>query len=184
MVNKKVIGEIIKVGLILFAITAISAAVLALADSYTRPVIEENNKIAQNEAMKKVLPEADDFQKLEFTQTATVDEVYISENGYAVKVSPKGYGGEIGMIVGIDNELLVTGVEIITQSETAGLGANCKTPEFRQRFIGKTENIKVVKNGAKDNEVDAISSATITTKAVTLGVNEAISTVKSIKEGK
>ena len=88
------------------------------------------------------------------------------------------------MIVGVDNDLKVTGVEIISQSETAGLGAKCTEDGFKAQFVGKTENIAVTKNGAKDNEIDAITSATITSKAVTKGVNDAISVVKEAKEGK
>lgn len=186
MVKKNVITEIFKVAIILFAITAVAAAILAAVNSVTAPVIAENEKMAQEEAMKKVLPEATGFDKLEYTinENSTVTEVYSSDAGFAVKVAPKGYGGAISMIVGIDKDLKVTGVEIISQSETAGLGAKCTEDSFKAQFVGKAENITVTKNGAKENEIDAISSATVTSKAVTKGVNEAIAAAKEVKEDK
>ena len=186
MDKKSIVKDVIKVALILFAITAVAAAILAAVNSVTAPVIAENERIAQEIAMKAVLPDATSFDEVEFTpdENSTVSEVYKSDVGYAVKVAPKGYGGAISMIVGVDNDLKVTGVEIISQSETAGLGAKCTDGEFKAQFVGKTENITVTKNGAKENEIDAISSATVTSKAVTKGVNEAIAIAKEVKEDK
>ena len=179
--------EIIKVGLILFAITAVAALVLAVVNNFTAPVIAENNKRAEEAAMRYVLPDATEFTKTDFTpdEASSAKEVYQGgDAGMVVKVSPVGYAGKIDIVVGIDNDLKVTGIQIINQGETAGLGANCTNDSFKSQFVGKTENITVVKNGAKDNEIDAISSATITSKAVTKGVNDAISAVKEMKGDK
>lgn len=184
MLNKRSILEIFRVGSILFVITAVSAAILAVANSYTAPVIAENNERAQIAAMEKVLPGATMFENANITEEGIVTGLYTAGNGYVVMVSPKGYGGEILMAVGVGTDLKVTGVEVISQSETAGLGANCTNPEFLAQYIGKGENIGVVKKGANENEVDAISSATVTTKAVTKGVNEAVNYVKKIEEVK
>ncbi|MBO5060581.1 MAG: RnfABCDGE type electron transport complex subunit G [Clostridia bacterium] len=186
MLNKNDGIEIARVGFILFAITAIAAAILAGVNGFTAPLILENNRRTQEAAMKTVLPQAKAFEAVEFSREegSVVTEIYSGgDAGVAVKVTPNGYGGEISMIVGIDNEYKVTGIEIISQSETAGLGSNCTKEEFKAQFVGKTENIEVVKNGATGNQVDAISSATITTKAVTRGVNEAVNTIKSMRGG-
>ena len=186
MADKKELKGIFKVAIILFAITSVAAAVLAAVNSVTAPVIAENDKKAQEIAMKAVLPKATLFGKMEYqvNEESSVTEIYLSDAGYAVKAAPKGYGGAISMIVGVDNDLKVTGVEIISQSETAGLGAKCTNSGFKAQFIGKTENIVVSKNGAKDNEIDAITSATITSKATTKGVNDAIKAVKKAKGDK
>lgn len=187
MAKKSDVIEIIKVSAILFAITAVATAILAGVNSITAPKIEENERIAQQSAMKAVLPEAENFEMLDASldETSTVVEIYdAGDAGVAVKVAPTGYGGKISMIVGIDNEFCVTGIEIISQSETAGLGAKCTSDDFKGQFAGKTENLVVVKNGAVGNQVDAISSATITSKAVTLGVNDAIVAAKALKGGK
>lgn len=179
MVKKSDIAEIIKIGAILFAITAAAALVLALMNSVTAPVIAKNQAEKQQKAMQLVLPAAAGFSDENLKtddMPETVTAVYASTNdaGYAVMVSPTGYGGAISIAVGVSPEGEVTGVDIINQTETAGLGANCTKPEFKDQFVGKTAGITVTKSGAKENQVDAISSATITSKAVTAGVNAAL----------
>ncbi len=183
MVKKNIITEVFRVAIILFVITAAAAAILAAVNSVTAPVIAENDRKAQEIAMKAVLPDATLFGKMEYelSENSSVTEVYLSDAGYAVKVAPKGYGGAISMIVGVDKELAVTGVEIISQSETAGLGAKCTDSGYKAQFIGKTEGIVVSKDATKENEVDAITSATITSKAVTKGVNDAIRVAREAK---
>ena len=104
--------------------------------------------------------------------------------GYVVLAEPKGYGGAISLVVGIDNDLTVTGIDITNQSETPGLGANCQNPEFMGQFKGKTSGIAVVKGTASGNQIDAITSSTVTSKAVTKGVNDALLAAKMVKEGK
>ena len=179
MVKKTDLKEIIKIGAILFAITAAAALVLALMNSVTAPVIAKNQAEKQQKAMQVVLPEAMGFSD-ENLKTDEMPEivsaVYESTNnkGYAVMVSPNGYGGAISMAVGVSPKGEVTGIDIISQSETAGLGAKCTEAEFKDQFIGKAAGVTVTKSGANENQVDAISSATITSKAVTAGVNAAI----------
>ncbi len=186
MINKRDGIEIMRVGAVLFAITAIAAAILACVNGFTAPIITENNEKTQQEAMKAVLPAAESFEAVKFSPDtgSVVSEIYSAgDAGTAIKVAPNGYGGAISMIVGVDSEYKVTGVEIISQSETAGLGANCTKEEFKSQFIGKTYGVSVSKSGASENQVDAISSATITSKAVARGINEAISIVKRMRGG-
>ena len=180
MAEKKEGFEIIKVGIILFAITAVAALILAKVNDVTKPIIEEQEIEKMQAAMAEVLPEADVFEEvpLELSEESTLTKIYKTDAGYVVFAAPKGYGGEITMAIGIDAEFKVAGLSIISQSETAGLGAKCTEKAWQNQFIGKTEDIQVVKNGAKDNQIDAISSATITSKAVTKAVNEALKAAK------
>jgi len=174
--------RITKTGGILCLITAAAALLLSAVNSFTAPVIAENTVKKTNEAMKKIMEDADSFERAKYIlteDTADVTDVYIAkkngvDEGVCVLVSPKGYGGSIDMIVGIGIDMLVTGVDIINQSETAGLGARVVEEDFRIQYVGKGIVDKVVKNDAKDNEINAVSSATITSKAVTKGVNEAV----------
>ncbi len=194
MFKKSDILNIFSVALKLFLITAISACVLAIINNITAPIIEKNTTDKQELAMKSVNENAVRFEKADMSALALVDlqcavsGVYNAVDaqdktiGYAVMVSTGGYGGEILLTVGIDTDLKVTGIDIISHSETPGLGAKCIKAEFKNQFIGKGADIQVVKSGAKDNQIDAITSATITSKAVTNGVNTAISAVKFIKE--
>ena len=184
--------RILKTGGILCAITAVAALLLGAVNSVTAPRIELNNYKKMQTAMQNVMKDADFFtEDTSFTpsdETADVSAVYTAEIkgneivGCCVSVSPNGYGGAIDMIVGVDKDLKVTGVDIINQSETAGLGSKSTEPEFREQYVGKSAIDKVVKTGAKENEINAISSATITSKAVTKGVNEAIEAAKNVME--
>ena len=182
MRKKSEVLEIIRVGLILFVITAAAALVLAYVNKVTAPVIAQQQEQKMQEAMKKVLPDAAQFKKSDFEISGDlcVNEVYESDEGFVVMATPKGYGGEISMVVGIDRNLEVTGISIISQSETAGLGAKCVDLEWQEQYKGKTKGIEVAKNGAKGNQIDAISSATITSRAVTRGVNDSISAVANL----
>ena len=177
--------EIIRVGLILFAITAVSALLLAFANKITAPIIEENNRIKTEAAMRMVLPEAESFIK---AGVEGVDEVYIGNvadkmAGICVVSSAFGYGGEIKLITGINANGEVTGIDILGHSETPGLGANAEKPEFTSQFEGKTKGIGVSRGKAAGNEINAMSGATITSKAVTEAVNKALeAAVLLIKE--
>ncbi len=203
MIKKEDIKGIVKVGLILFAITAISALILAVVNNVTAPVIAANNAKKQAEAMQKVIPGAagflDENLAMKFLlssgdaadKVSNISQIFEAKDsngntaGYAVMVNPNGYGGIISMVVGVSEDGTVTGVDIISQSETAGLGARCTEDGFKAQFTGKKANITVAKGGNGDeNSIDAISSATITSKAVTSGVNAAINAVEQLAEVK
>lgn len=97
--------------------------------------------------------------------------------GYVIQVTDKdGFGGEIELIIGIDLNKQIKGVEILSISETVGLGMNAKNESFRSQYLNKkVDSFIVTKTGKeKDNEIDSLSSATITSKAVTNGVNGAL----------
>ena len=172
----------------LFVICLIVSALLAGTNALTKEPIAENSLKKSQEAMQNVCPDAVSFEGAKGIEI----EVYkaLDANGEvigcAIPVAAKGYGGDVSVMVGISavDGGMVTGVEILSHSETPGLGANCTNDSFKAQFIGKTENIAVSKNGAKGNEIDAISSATVTSKAVTKGVNDALLAVKELKGGK
>lgn len=170
--------EIIKVGLILFVITALSALILAVANSVTSPIIAENNKIKTEKMMQALLTDADSFEIVD-VEAQQVVEAYIAKSGddvvgTCVVSEANGYGGAVKVITGIDKEGKVTGVDILEHSETPGLGANATKPEFKSQFEGMTMNIGVSRGSASGNEINAMSGATVTSKAVTEAVNAAL----------
>ena len=175
--------EIIKLGLILFLITAIAGLILGGAHSITKASIEKQTITENNNAMRETLAGADNFKKLNIPIKSQivkeVNEGFVGTAlaGYTIKVAPKGYNGAVELVVGISIKGKVEGIKIIAQNETPGLGANSVKPEFSDQFKGKAltpELVVVKKPPSKPNEIDAITGATITSKAVTLGVNEAI----------
>lgn len=189
MLKKSDIPNIIKTAVILFLITGIAALILAVVNNFTAPIIAENSAKKQAAAMQNVLKDAEFSEEnlAENVDDPDISEIYKAQKdgsaaGYVVMVNPNGYNGAISMVVGIDAEGKVSGIDIISQSETAGLGANCVKDEFKDQFVGKSGEISVVKNDPKDNEIDAITSATITSKAVTSGVNKALAAADKLEE--
>ena len=174
--------DILKLGVTLFAICAVAALVLGVTNNITAPVIEERNIQASNEARKIVLSEADEFKELDGMNSDIVLEVYegIKDGqviGYTIKTSSKGYGGAIELMVGISKDGKITGVEIGNHSETPGLGSKATEPMFKNQYVNKDvlNSLLVVKGSTNnDNEISAISGATITSNGVTSGVNAAM----------
>ncbi len=168
--------------LALFLTTAISTALLGIARDFTAAPIEMQRKKTQEKAMNEVLPDASAFTEISFSPTGSITRIFEGEKdgavtGYVVELSPSGYGGEINMVVGISKENdLVSGMRILNHSETPGLGALAAEKNFYTRFNGKKLSpLTVVKTSpSADNEIEAITASTITSRAVTNAVNEAI----------
>ena len=185
-----IMREYIKLGGILFIITFTVALSLGVVNSLTKDKIAQNTQNAQSEAGKGVIGDtAQDGTEVSYPPTGNTSVDKITEhtlaNGekaYSVSCKPVGYGGTISITVGLDSNLNVTGVAITNMKETPGLGARAKEPSFYEQFIGKKEGVSVTKDTPNGNQIQAISGATITSKAVTKGVNDAISEVKSISK--
>jgi len=163
----------------LFAISAICAALLGLVDSITGPRIEAAEKAKLEAAMAAVLP-ADSYTPVEYTGAdATIESIQkAGDAGYVVQVSPAGsFSGTLTIMVGVNSDNTVSGVEIVKSAETAGLGANAKKDWFREQFIGKTGVIQVTKDGG---EIDALTGATITSRCVSSGVTSAVAAVAEL----
>ncbi len=142
----------------------------------------------------QVLPEAKEFKEVESSSykssgAATISEVFEGSNGsdqvgYTIKSKPSGYGGEIEITIGISKDGKITGVNIGNNTETPGLGAKAADPAFNGQYKGKeAKELEVIKSGSPgENEVKAISGATITSKAVTSGVNDAVKVFESLSK--
>ena len=167
----------------LFLIAALVAASLAGINAITQPRIAEYKAEKMEKAMKEVLPEGENLNAVAFTdETGMVNAVYACDAGFVVEVAPAGFGGTISMMVGIDMEGAVKGVSIVSQTETAGLGAvaaatTSSGQAFRDQFVGLSGTLAVDKDGG---QVDSITGATITTRAITYGVNAALACVRNL----
>ena len=172
---------ILRLALTLLAITAVVAAALSVVNGVTAPIIEKINEEKTQAAIEKVLPGGGEIVDSYTDETGLVKAVYTSQTGYAVQVAPSGFDGEILMMVGIDKDGNVLGIDIISHTETAGLGAvaaadSAKGEAFRSQFVGLSESLAVDKDGG---QIDALTSATITSRAVVTGVNAAVECVKN-----
>ncbi len=182
------VKDILKNAVVLFLITAVVAALLAGANLLTKDKIAENKTLAEQKALTEVI-QADTFvptDALVLLETQVpVTAAYLAKRGdtlvgYCIKVTPAGYGGTMELIFGVDTKMKMTGLSVLSHGETAGLGANITKEEFRGQFAGKGEIAGVAKAGAKENEIQALSGATISSKAVTDGANSAIAAAKFI----
>ena len=191
---------------ILFAITLLSGLLLGFVYELTREprrlqqekaVQEACAAVFSGEEFKNVVFEQDSFVPSEALQQSlaqtgvTIGTVFDAKAGdgsllgYVTEsTSANGYGGDIVLYVGIRLDGTVNGVKILEMSETPGLGQeapNVLTPQFAGK---KVDSFTYTKTGAKaDNEVDAITSATVTTKAVTEAVNGALAAAEELPGG-
>ena len=175
MKTESTVMYILRLALTLLAITAVVAAALAGVNTVTAPAIAELNAQKTQQAIELVLPGGGE-QLSEIPAVDLVSKVYASETGYAIEVTPGGFDNTITMMVGVDNDGKVLGISIISHTETAGLGAVAAagTPageSFRGQFVGASGSVSVTKDGG---QMDAITGATITSRAVCAGVNAAL----------
>jgi electron transport complex protein RnfG len=173
--------KILRLTFTLLLITAVMAAALAGVNAITKDRIAAAKAEKTARAISAVLENGASAEAISFSveENPLVSKVYKNENGYAIQVSPSGFAGPVDMMVGVDNEGKITGISVISHTETAGLGAiaaanNAKGEAFRGQFEGLSGELSV------GNEIDAISGATITSKAVTAGVNAALACVAGL----
>lgn len=182
--TKKAPNPILRLGLILFLVTAITAGILGYVNYLTKDTIAMRKAQATAEAYSEVLPvgEGETYDEIDFDQTAypTVDKISKASGGegYVVELSFSGAQSTITAAVGIDSTGTVTGVSIISSAETSGLGAKASEPAFRDQYKGAAEHVALTKNGG---EINGISGATITSTAVTNAVNTAMDAVASVQ---
>ena len=163
-------NKVFKPIVVLCVICVVITGALAVTNSVTAPIIAEATRVAQEKARTELLPEADAFTLVDVT-AENVSDVYVANNGAGAVVTchGKGYGGNITVMVAFGPDKTVKQIKITEQAETAGLGAKIQTEKsFLESFSGlPAEDFTVT-------DINAISGATISSKAVTAAVNAAI----------
>lgn len=200
-------GKIVKDCIMLFIITLVAGLALGVVYEVTKGPIAVQEEKAKQEAYKEVFQDAASFEEADGVNAeaaqkvvvasgdtnTTIDEVLQAKDasgnaiGYVFTVTnPEGYGGNIQLSVGVQKDGTLNGYETLSISETAGLGMKATESEFKDQFKGKkAEKLEVVKTGAKeDNQIDAISGATITSSAVTKAINACLAYTNSVKGAK
>ncbi|MBQ7726634.1 MAG: RnfABCDGE type electron transport complex subunit G [Clostridia bacterium] len=190
---KKVKGILLPAA-ILLAICIIISLALSLTNRVTAQRISELEARNQRETMGNLVKASDyehhtktyeskDGEQISFDYDTAV------ENGetiaYIFVTASKGYGGTVSVMTAVDPQGTVQSVAILDVSnETPGLGQNAAKENFYRQFSGKTAGISLLKNGAQEdqNEINAVTGATITSTAVTRAVNEALDQFEAIKE--
>ena len=170
--------EILVPTLTLFLIALVATLLLALVNGVTADRIAASKAAAEAEARQTVFPDAKNFvDKSNYFEATNVI-------GYVFNTASKGYGGDVPLTVGIDSEGTITGiVPGDLSNETPGLGQNASKDNFREQFVGKNGKVSVVKNAPGENEIQALTSATITSTAVVNAVNDAVDQFNEITGG-
>ncbi len=174
--------EILRIGGVLCIICAVIALILSFVNMVTLEKIAQNEEMEKRSAIVALFgSESIEYYAIDGAPES-VDAVYkVSEGkndlGYCVSVSPAGFGGDINMMVGIDSAGAVLGVRVVSHSETPGLGNRVENDSFLSQFVGKSGLIDPTKN------IDIISGSTVSSKAVTAGVNAATAALAEILTG-
>lgn len=201
-------NKIIKDALALTLITLVAGVALGGVYEITKDPIAKQEAQAKAGAYEQVFTDAAAFEAVEMDDTLTktirdqldqegykaqsIEEVMRAEDqsgetlGYAFTVvTSEGYGGDIQFSMGVQNDGTLNGISILSIGETAGLGMNADTPAFKDQFVGKqVEKLQYTKNGAtQDDEINAISGATVTTNAMTNGVNAGLCAFRVMEGG-
>ncbi len=166
--------DALKLVLILFLVCGIAAGSLAFVNAGTRDRIAEFARIEKMEALKRVFPEAESFA--ETTPGKTWDAVKAGGKiGSVFLTSIQGYSGPIEIIFGMDAQGVLTGVQVLSHTETPGLGAKITTDKFLDQYKGKARaQVALKKDDPSNGAIDAISAATISSRAVTKAIRAAM----------
>ena len=177
--------DILRPTAVLFLICVIVAAALAGTNLLTKDKIAEQAAEKAEKSRKLALSAADTFTPVDgydcYVGTSGNEIV-----GYVFETSAKGYGGDVDVMTGISLEGKITGVILLDHEETPGLGANAEKEEFRAQFLQDVPEtlLKLVKYQApQPGEVEAMTGASMTSRAVMNAVNEAIQQYHSILKG-
>ncbi len=172
---------ILRIALNLGAAGMLAGVILATVNYFTQPIRLENERIAQENARKTVLPAAETFQVIEglngwfYGLDAKGNSV-----GYVLPVVQRGYDGNIHMTLGVDKAFSVVDYKILKDRETPGLGAKAKEPFFRERFKGKTKDQLDVDKVPVEGKILAITGATITSRAIANGIKSNLETLEKL----
>ncbi|MEW5804511.1 MAG: RnfABCDGE type electron transport complex subunit G [bacterium] len=175
---KKILG----LGLRLAFVCALAAGILASVYRVTSPIIEEGARQEKLRKLRFVLPGAD---RLEVRQIKG-REITLGYAGQelveaAIEVAPHGYSGSIRLLVGVSTTgRVVRRIAVLSDKETPGLGNKIHDYWFLQQFVGKDAEHLQLKKDAPQGTIDAISAATISSRAVTNGVQQAVRDVQDL----
>lgn len=184
--------EILKPTLILVIICLVVTAGLAFTNAATKSAIAAQAENDAKQSRLMALPGADAFKKTDAKAVSDkVVDCYAGSKGgqtigWVITTKSNSYGGDIQVMTGISKAGKITGVELVTTSDTPGLGLNAKKDTFRAQYQQKVpeKGFEVVKGGgAKEGQINALTGATITSKAVTSAVNEAVKQYEQVKGG-
>lgn len=162
----------------------IAGAIIAVTYYITNPIAVQKNILLNNQAMQALVPDAESFKKVDGKEGWYSAQKNNNLLAYIVPIDTKGFGGSIKMLVAVTPDGKEIDFNIVQHNETPGLGDNARKDSFRAQFHGKdSSKMVVVKDPANHENIQAMTGATITSRAVTKGVKEAEDDVTALKGG-
>ena len=168
---------------VLFIACGLAAGSLAVVNAVTKEPIANYEKQQKEAALREVSAGADEFIAV------TPDKVWEAfrekeKAGYVFLTEVQGYGGPITLAFGTDSDGAITELKVIKHTETPGLGAKIDTAQFRDQFQNKLpEQLVLKKDDPAKGQIDAITGATITSRAVTRAVYSTLGAFNKEKTG-
>ena len=186
-------------------IAAIAGVALSGVYSMTKDTIEDQKLQAERASYREVCPEAETFEDSEAAKakleelaggnwgteygSTRINEAIVGKDaggnvvGYALSVSSKGFGGDVTMALGLTPDGEVKKISFTELNETAGLGMRANEDSFKDQFPGKSGSVSLVKGDAGENEISALTGATITSTAVTNALNAGLNFYETVLKG-
>ena len=172
-------NKIFKPIVVLVIICIVITDALAATNSVTAPIIDEATRVAQQKARTELLPEAEDFEPVTGVEVENVSDIYASTNdvGVIITSSAKGYGGDVVVMTAFNPDGTIKQIKVTEQAETKGIGSKVvATPSYWENYMGLDASDALVLN----EDVDAVTSATISSTALINAVNSAIEAYNAI----
>ncbi len=170
--------DIVRLGVILMIYAGIAGALLGWVYTKTEPKIEEQARLEKERAIREVLPaDVKTYEEVKLSDGTPVfvgyaDEAKTKIAGYAVEAVGAGFSSNPKTMVGLTPDFRINAIKVIYQNETPGLGTHTQDDWFQAQFSGKTvDDLWVDKDGGK---IQSITGATISSRAITNSVREAI----------
>ncbi len=177
--------SIFEVAINLIAACLISGLIIGVVYFITAPIAVQKSEMLKQQAMKDLVTDAETFKEVPDKEQWFAAEKAGKTIAYVVPTESKGYGGTIKMLVAVNLDGAVIDYNILSSNETPGLGDNAAKEPFKSEFKGKqAENLTVVKDPSNKENIQAMTGATISSKAVTKAVKEAVEAVTQFTGGK
>lgn len=167
-------SEMARPFLVLVVICLVAAALLGVTNHFTKPVIEENERITAENTRKSVLPQATGFVEVAVPDGVAVTSIYMDEggSGYVITAGSAGYGGDVVATIGFDMDGAIVGISVNASTETQGVGTKAGDPAYYEAYLGMSDSA---------DGVELISGATYSSTALRAAVNAAFDAFAAIQ---